>query len=116
MFLMKLIGIPAPRIQTNHILGTGSSTSSSTQASKPTSNGVHNRIQTTIGGVTAEQQQRSQQIKLKKSETIHKSTSSEKSRIESFLNRNMPNNNTSSTNGQDNEQQMRTSTSYRSKG
>lgn len=101
-------GIPTPRVQTNHILGNSQT--------KPTSNGVHNRIQTTIGGVTAEQQQRSQQIKLKKSETIHKSTSSEKSRIESFLNRNMPNSNGSTNNQDGNEQQqMRTSTSYRSK-
>lgn len=106
---MNKKGIPTPRVQTNHILGNSQT--------KPTSNGVHSRIQTTIGGVTAEQQQRSQQIKLKKSETIHKSTSSEKSRIESFLNRNMPNSNGSTNNQDGNEQQqMRTSTSYRSKG
>ena len=108
-------GIPTPTVQTNRFLGSASA--NTTQSS---STGKQ-RGQTAIGGISAEQQQRNQQLKLKKADTVRgtsdfpKSTSTDKSRIESFLNRNVPNN-SSSINSQDNHEPLRTSHSYRTKG
>jgi len=92
---------------------------STTTSSQSKTNGVHQRVQT--ANPTVAEQQRNQQLKLKKSETVRgtidfpKSTSTEKSRIESFINRNIPSNN-SSINSQDNHEPLRTSHSYRTKG
>jgi hypothetical protein len=121
-------GIPTPiQTNTNRFTMATSLTSKQQQANsqsqQTSTNGVHQRGATTIGAsLTAN----GNQIKLKKSDTgrgnadFPKSASTDKSRIESFLSRNVPQSNTNTTattaaSNQPDSDGIRMSHSYRSK-